>query len=677
MASPYQQQVFQRKLMYIGIIVVLFTVSWGWRNYVVAKQANELSIREESRGEVELTGAVFRLALTGSRGIVTTVLWYSALDMQKKNELSELEVVVRSLAKLQPHFITPWLFQSWNLSYNVYAEVDRPADKFFYMTRGVELLAEGERQNRDHPDLRWALGFYVQHKVHQSDETNVQRSLFQLTYIPPNERDPARFWKQGDKGPELNMTEFKAFCEKYPQLIRRLREGIHRERIQEKRRQFTCEKPADVVQFLEDNQQVPSLYRSDPPPANVPASSRTWDRNKKDEFLPVEQRFPALPPERDHKFDPASLTTASTLRDDTDANAAAQAWYAYAQEPLPEPGDLPGSSKPIENRARQRRPRNMTTLIFRNYPAQGRRYMAERLQQEGWYDDEGYDVSDWFEGPTVIGGGRVKWSLEAWIAARNAWTRHGEANKLLFKSPAEKKNMEDLAERFAKKFRVSATGAPPDLREDTMTAEERREYRAAQYMFEWNFYNSVSNFMHHYHRALVEAREETVMTRKLFFQAERLNFQAASPKRVCDEYEKKRELPAWKGKKLNVLEAWRELVLRPNKDYRRDDLVQEQTAEFALRYQYVANALRGRKEKSDVRASATLLPLVPPTQPDLFRAPIVEGPFAGTDDEGVPWVDDRRLETVAERMGLTIRKSAVPSPPPSGMQPPRTRTPSR
>ena len=108
------------------------------------------------RGDVDVTECRGPLAqsLTGSRGLATCVLWNNAIEKQKKNQWNELEVLVRSLTRLQPHFITPWLFQSWNLAYNVSVESDRVSDKYFYITRGIELLAEGERQNRDNPDLR-------------------------------------------------------------------------------------------------------------------------------------------------------------------------------------------------------------------------------------------------------------------------------------------------------------------------------------------------------------------------------------------------------------------------------------------------------------------------------------------------------------------------------------------
>src|SRR5262249_25413383 len=167
------------------------------------------AVREESRGDVELTGALARLGLTGVRGLATCVLWVNAMDRQKKNQWNELEMLVRWLTRLQPHFTTPWLFQSWNLSFNVYAERDRIHDKHCYVARGVELLAEGERQNRNNPDMRFSIGFYLQQKLMISDETNVMRSLQQLSCIPPNERDPARFLpRKADGSAEtLNLVE--------------------------------------------------------------------------------------------------------------------------------------------------------------------------------------------------------------------------------------------------------------------------------------------------------------------------------------------------------------------------------------------------------------------------------------------------------------------------------------
>src|SRR5437660_4871327 len=178
MATPLLQKARQRKMIYFGAIVVLFTLSLVHREFVVKEQAIRLQLRETARGEVELTSSAVRLLLTGSRGLAVTMLWYNAIEKQKRGEYSELELLVKSITKLQPYFITPWLFQSWNIAFNVAVECDRPRDKYYYISRGLELAAEGERRNRGtedagaadpnrivfpgNPELRHFMGFIYQ-----------------------------------------------------------------------------------------------------------------------------------------------------------------------------------------------------------------------------------------------------------------------------------------------------------------------------------------------------------------------------------------------------------------------------------------------------------------------------------------------------------------------------------
>src|SRR6516165_4194024 len=187
MLSPSQQQARLRKFLYIGGILLLFTASLLLRTALIEPEATRLQLREQTRGEVALTDSGIRLMLTGSRGLVNTYLWLSAIEKQKKHEWNELDLLVRSLTKLQPHFLSPWLFQSWNLAFNVSVECDQPRDKYFYITRGIELLAEGERRNQGSdnpvpelrfpgsPEMRHNIGFFYQLKIGQSDDQNVMR----------------------------------------------------------------------------------------------------------------------------------------------------------------------------------------------------------------------------------------------------------------------------------------------------------------------------------------------------------------------------------------------------------------------------------------------------------------------------------------------------------------------
>src|SRR5215467_6477114 len=117
MASRFQRQALLRKVVYLVLILVLFTASLMHRRLIVIPQAYNLQLREEARGEVELTSSAVRLMTTGLRGWATCSLWLAAIEKQRKNEWSQLELLVRSITKLQPYFASPWLFQSWNLAF--------------------------------------------------------------------------------------------------------------------------------------------------------------------------------------------------------------------------------------------------------------------------------------------------------------------------------------------------------------------------------------------------------------------------------------------------------------------------------------------------------------------------------------------------------------------------------
>src|SRR5262245_12228509 len=136
MASPLQTLSVQRKLLYFGLILALFTVSILLKNnfvfaepdpnnpldtrpaapaWTVTGNANALQLRELNQGEARLDGSAIRLLMTGSRGFTISALWYWAADKRKRHEWNDLELIVKSITKLQPYFLTPWLYQSWDL----------------------------------------------------------------------------------------------------------------------------------------------------------------------------------------------------------------------------------------------------------------------------------------------------------------------------------------------------------------------------------------------------------------------------------------------------------------------------------------------------------------------------------------------------------------------------------
>src|SRR5262249_9021243 len=141
-----------------------------------------------------------------------------------------------------------------------------------------------------------------------------------------------------------------------------------------------------------------------------------------------------------HLFDRNEITYDSNLDDAVDCHAVSRAWYGYAQEPVPDPDELPGSTKDIENPARQRRPKSLAVLLFRQYPARVQSFLGERLQQEGWFDDEGWEPVRWFRDAGPAGerrlGKGVKWSKNTWQRAYEMWADVGTKNHVVFSEDA-------------------------------------------------------------------------------------------------------------------------------------------------------------------------------------------------------------------------------------------------
>src|SRR5262249_36608313 len=127
MANSQQGASGRRKLIYFGVILMLLAVTIvvrgvvtmplsGLKNRVgpwtIHQQSEKLELTELSQsgsdqGDVELTAPAIRLLLTGSRGLVICGLAMSAQEKQKRQEWNELDLTIKSITKLQPHFIGP------------------------------------------------------------------------------------------------------------------------------------------------------------------------------------------------------------------------------------------------------------------------------------------------------------------------------------------------------------------------------------------------------------------------------------------------------------------------------------------------------------------------------------------------------------------------------------------
>ena len=268
------------------------------------------------------------------------------------------------------------------------------------------------------------------------------------------------------------------------------------------------------------------------------------------------------------------------------------------------------------------------------------------------------------------------------------WRDFGQANRLDFGGPAAQANMEQRARRFADKFHLTEGSPAPALREENLDAETRREFFAWQFMKAWHYANHLTNFEHHYNRAFVEAKDETIKARKLFYEAETLHLKNADPRAL-----KKYQHP-------DALKAWREKVLLGNKEFRRDPFIQEQTYEIQLKYLDLYTEQNGNAltpQSVGLVLGAMPVPLgggVCPAgladwlaprkfQPDKGKSwqldldwgnPLLGGPFDGTDSEGYPLIEEHTRMAVLRRLYPALFASmptsqTPPGPSPSGPNP--------
>ncbi len=648
--NPLQRAAFVRKASYVAAILVLFTVSMFWRgaipvplgtstataatpfrwaaNHTIQNQAQRLEVWEldEREGEAEITGSALRLTLTGSRGIAVTALWLSAIDKQKRNDFHEFETRVRMVTKLQPNFITPWIFQSWNIAYNVSVEMHGSGDMYFYIVRGIQLLAEGERRNKRSPDMRYQIAFYYQNKFGVSDQVEVLRCLYDLSCMPPSERQADDFYTTASDGSKkFNQDRFQTFCEKHPHLVRRLRgqeQQYTDKRSKEKLRRAT---PQEIVDFLKTNWEVPSRYRVNSLKQPI------------DELDTSENPFPVLPP----KFNqgPGEAHPELETKNDTETTGgyftafkAARAWYSYSLVLLPPPLidaqglAIPGpTSRPGEfghDPATHRVPRLPMMIIFRQGAPRAQTYQADMEQKEGWFDEEGWVIDKpggepskwWFpddpDRPTrakgvVAGAGRA-WSLDEWRRAAEMWDRHGKDYGLSFVLGRQ----ETLANR-----RGDPSSIPPELSPEQLADPVMRERYLAKIGLEFYGSNrSVTNFPYFLAAAQAEEKRATVTARKTLWKAERAAKSGIETELAIRLYKE-------------GLDLWKQVLIN-NKDFHRperSERTEEETFEYELAYMrlLVSDDERVRERANEVfQAWRGLIPFRKPAVPfptDEFR----------------------------------------------------------
>ena len=213
-----KQRAFRRKISYLlaiaGLLLLLSLLGRpatrgtgggeGGRGGKLAQLRKTHGLSQTQLGDIDPTSETIKLASFGLRGVAVTMLWSKRHQYQMKKDWTNLTAVHEQIAKLQPTFVSVWIFQAWNLSYNVSTEFDDFRKRYEWVIRGIRFLRQGIVYNDRDPTLLWQLGWEISHKIGSSDEYLQFRKLFReddefLDSLPfvLTEQDPRDNWLVG------------------------------------------------------------------------------------------------------------------------------------------------------------------------------------------------------------------------------------------------------------------------------------------------------------------------------------------------------------------------------------------------------------------------------------------------------------------------------------------------
>ncbi|NLF23251.1 MAG: hypothetical protein GX590_08815 [Lentisphaerae bacterium] len=109
---------------------------------------------------------VVMVGLGGFRGLISEVLWLRASRLQEQGRYFEQVQLAEWITALDPRATDAWVFNAWNLAYNISAMMPRHTDRLIWIEAGIALLRDRAiPANPSDARLYRELGWLFQNKV--------------------------------------------------------------------------------------------------------------------------------------------------------------------------------------------------------------------------------------------------------------------------------------------------------------------------------------------------------------------------------------------------------------------------------------------------------------------------------------------------------------------------------
>jgi hypothetical protein len=153
---------------------LFFGVSRAQWGLVADRERLGLNPSTELRGAPPVL-ALTTVALGGFRGLISNMLWMRASDLQDQDKFFEMVQLADWITKLEPRFAQVWVVQAWNMAFNISVKFNDPADRWRWVSKGLELLRDdGLKYNPYDVLIHRELGWIFQFKMGDNlDDANM------------------------------------------------------------------------------------------------------------------------------------------------------------------------------------------------------------------------------------------------------------------------------------------------------------------------------------------------------------------------------------------------------------------------------------------------------------------------------------------------------------------------
>ena len=151
------------------LIVALLAVGVPVKERLL-EERRKSGLSEVAFTKMPAVGAASLLLMGGFRGVAVDILWLRVNALHQERRYEEEISLIELIIHLQPYYTSVWIFQGWNIAYNISVQSTDLKIQWARVKYGIEFVKRGLQLNPNDVDLLFYLAHLHAEKVHQKEE---------------------------------------------------------------------------------------------------------------------------------------------------------------------------------------------------------------------------------------------------------------------------------------------------------------------------------------------------------------------------------------------------------------------------------------------------------------------------------------------------------------------------